>query len=81
MSSAITRMVRGGGRLVLSPWISATIRRLAMLPRAISAGRARAEQRRALRELADHEDEHLLRDIAVTRREAHREGAKWFWQR
>jgi uncharacterized protein YjiS (DUF1127 family) len=31
--------------------------------------------------LADHDDQHLLRDIGLTRRDARREAAKWFWQR
>jgi len=52
-----------------------------MAIRAISAGIARTEQRRALRELADHNDQHLLRDIGLTHPEAYREADKWFWQR
>jgi uncharacterized protein YjiS (DUF1127 family) len=51
------------------------------LARTIRAGLARAEQRRALDELADRDDEHFLRDIGLTRREARREAAKWFWER
>jgi uncharacterized protein YjiS (DUF1127 family) len=51
------------------------------LARAIRAGLARASQRRALDDLADHGDEHLLRDIGLTRGDARREAAKWFWER
>lgn len=36
--------------------------------------------REALRELAEHTDEHLLADIGVTREEALRRAQKWFWQ-
>jgi len=39
---------------------------------------ARSQQRRALRDLADCDG--ALADIGLTRRQAYREGAKWFWQ-
>jgi uncharacterized protein YjiS (DUF1127 family) len=42
---------------------------------------ARSRQRRALREIAESDDRHLLRDIGVTREEAFREADKWFWRR
>jgi len=42
---------------------------------------ARSRQRRALREIAESDDCHLLRDIGVTREEAFREADKWFWRR
>jgi uncharacterized protein YjiS (DUF1127 family) len=42
---------------------------------------ARSRQRRALREIAETDDRHLLRDIGVTREEAFREADKWFWRR
>jgi uncharacterized protein YjiS (DUF1127 family) len=80
MASSITPMVNDRGRLILSSWLSAAIRTISALSRAIGAGRARTEQRRALRELSD-DDPHLLRDIGLTRQEAYREAAKWFWQR
>jgi len=38
---------------------------------------ARSQQRRALGGL----DDRLLRDIGVSRQQALREAAKWFWQR
>ena len=41
---------------------------------------ARARQRKALRKLTDTSD-HLLKDIGVSRNEALREAAKWFWQK
>lgn len=39
----------------------------------------RSHQRRQLGELAELND-HLLRDIGVSREEALREAAKWFWR-
>ena len=36
----------------------------------------RSRQRRALREVSDH----LLKDIGISRSDAHREGAKPFWR-
>ena len=42
---------------------------------------ARSRQRRALREIAESDDRHLLRDIGVSREEAFRETDKWFWRR
>ncbi len=41
---------------------------------------ARYRQRQTLGELVARNDEHLLKDIGVTRGEALREAAKWFWQ-
>jgi len=40
---------------------------------------ARARQRRALAEIAELND-HLLKDIGLTRDQALREAGKWFWQ-
>ncbi|HLH90517.1 MAG TPA: hypothetical protein VKX28_18855 [Xanthobacteraceae bacterium] len=48
---------------------------------AIRDGLQRSSQRRVLREWVEHNDRHLLRDIGMTRAEARREAAKWFWQR
>lgn len=42
---------------------------------------ARSNQRRALLEIAQSDDRHLLRDIGVSRQEAFREAEKWFWRR
>jgi uncharacterized protein YjiS (DUF1127 family) len=42
---------------------------------------ARSRQRRALREIAESDDRHLLRDIGVSREEAFHEADKWFWHR
>jgi uncharacterized protein YjiS (DUF1127 family) len=80
-SSSITTRVNGGGRFLLSSWPFAAAEALFVLSRAIQAGLARTQQRRALRELADHDDQHLLRDIGMTRQAAYREAAKRFWQR
>jgi uncharacterized protein YjiS (DUF1127 family) len=41
----------------------------------------RRRQRQALAELVERNDPHLLEDIGVTREEALRKAAKWFWQR
>jgi uncharacterized protein YjiS (DUF1127 family) len=40
---------------------------------------ARSRQRRALREIAERNDFHLLKDIGVSREEAFREADKPFW--
>jgi uncharacterized protein YjiS (DUF1127 family) len=42
---------------------------------------ARSRQRRALREIAECGDLHLLKDIGVTEEEALREADKPFWRR
>jgi uncharacterized protein YjiS (DUF1127 family) len=42
---------------------------------------ARSQQRRALREIAERTDDHLLKDIGVSREEALREADKPFWRR
>ena len=42
---------------------------------------ARSRQRRALREIAERNDFHLLKDIGVSQQEALREAGKPFWRR
>ena len=42
---------------------------------------ARSRQRRALREIAENNDHHLLKDIGVSQEEAFREADKPFWRR
>jgi uncharacterized protein YjiS (DUF1127 family) len=42
---------------------------------------ARSRQRRALREIAERGDLHLLKDIGVSQEEALREADKPFWRR
>jgi uncharacterized protein YjiS (DUF1127 family) len=42
---------------------------------------ARSRQRRALREIAERSDFHLLKDIGVSQAEALREADKPFWRR
>ena len=46
----------------------------------IAAWCERSGQRKVLRELAEHGEEHLLRDIGLDRSQALRESRKWFWQ-
>ena len=41
---------------------------------------ARSRQRRALREIAERNDFHLLKDIGVSQEEALREAEKAFWR-
>jgi uncharacterized protein YjiS (DUF1127 family) len=41
---------------------------------------ARSRQRRALREIAERNDLHLLKDIGVSQEEALREADKAFWR-
>jgi uncharacterized protein YjiS (DUF1127 family) len=41
---------------------------------------ARSRQRRALREIAERNDLHLLKDIGASQQEAFREANKPFWQ-
>jgi uncharacterized protein YjiS (DUF1127 family) len=41
---------------------------------------ARSRQRRALREIAERNDFHLLKDIGVSQEEALREADKHFWR-
>jgi uncharacterized protein YjiS (DUF1127 family) len=41
---------------------------------------ARSRQRQALREIAERNDLHLLKDIGVSREEAFREADKAFWR-
>ena len=54
------------------------VRRIAT---AIRDARQRSSQRRVLRTWVEYDEQHLLRDIGVTREQARREVAKWFWQR
>jgi uncharacterized protein YjiS (DUF1127 family) len=41
---------------------------------------ARSRQRRVLREIAERNDFHLLKDIGVSREEALREADRHFWR-
>ena len=72
------------------PGARASIRRSDSEPRAtawaVAARRtvtgwiARSRQRRALREIAESNDFHLLKDIGVSQQEAFREAEKPFWR-
>jgi uncharacterized protein YjiS (DUF1127 family) len=48
--------------------------------RVITRWMMRSRQRRALRDIAEANDFHLLKDIGVSREEAFREADKPFWQ-
>jgi uncharacterized protein YjiS (DUF1127 family) len=49
--------------------------------RTIARWIARSRQRRALRDIAECNDHHLLKDIGVSRDQAFREAEKPFWRR
>jgi uncharacterized protein YjiS (DUF1127 family) len=75
--TSVTSADRGGRQLhrralhpKLPAGLSATIRNWL----------ARRRRRRSLTALSELDD-HLLRDIGLSRQEAVRECAKWFWQR
>jgi uncharacterized protein YjiS (DUF1127 family) len=68
------RRHRCGAGIDLSPWQY-------RFRAALRAWCRRSRGRKALRELAERSDHHLLRDIGLTREEALRAAAKWFWQR
>jgi uncharacterized protein YjiS (DUF1127 family) len=57
-----------------------TIGRISRCRRAVARWIARSRQRRALREIAEANDIHLLKDIGVSREEAFREADKPFWR-
>jgi len=60
---------------------NAAVRRLIASARpTIAQWFARSRQRRALREIVESNDFHLLKDIAVSREEALREADKPFWR-
>jgi uncharacterized protein YjiS (DUF1127 family) len=56
------------------------IGRISRCRRTIARWIARSRQRRALREIAERNDFHLLKDIGVSQEEAFREADKPFWQ-
>ena len=59
----------------------AQIKRLIVLLRAsVECWVKRSRQRRALYEIAERDDHHLLKDIGVSREEAFREADKPFWR-
>jgi uncharacterized protein YjiS (DUF1127 family) len=60
-------------RLELSPMLTINVRAI------IRNWIARGRERRALGELAEM-NAHLLRDIGLSKDDAQREAAKWFWQ-
>ena len=55
------------------------LRLFAIIP-LVAAWSERSRQRKVLRELASHGEEHLLRDIGLDRSQVLRESRKWFWQ-
>jgi uncharacterized protein YjiS (DUF1127 family) len=81
MSELIARLARrGASRTNLTPRRRSSFVDKLSLARTIRKWIARSRERSALRELVEHDDAHLLGDIGVTRAEALRRAAKWFWQ-
>jgi len=80
--SNLTASIRhlGTADLAVSSWTGLIFSSIRRIFAEINDGVDRSQQRRALREMADGHDQHLLRDIGLTRGEAYREAAKWFWQ-
>ena len=54
--------------------------RITRCRRTIARWIARSRQRQALREIAERNDSHLLKDIGVSQKEAFREADKPFWR-
>ena len=67
-----TETVSGGGM--------STASRIRRCRRTIARWIARSRQRHALREIAECNDFHLLKDIGVSQEEAFREADKPFWR-
>jgi uncharacterized protein YjiS (DUF1127 family) len=85
MSSQIVRgLPPAAGRIALSATSHRRERLKALIAGALSTIRrwfARSRQRRVLRELAESNDRHLLRDIGISQADAFREADKPFWRR
>lgn len=64
-----------------SPVVNLFLRIIRRAATAIHDAAQRSSQRRVLRSWVECNEQHLLRDIGVTREQARREAAKWFWQR
>ena len=58
-----------------------TANRITRCRRTLERWIARSRQRQALREIAERNDFHLLKDIGVSQEEAFREADKPFWRR
>jgi uncharacterized protein YjiS (DUF1127 family) len=65
--------VRGAGE-------KSAVSRISRCRRMIARWIARSRQRHAMREIAESNDFHLLKDIGVSREEAFREADKPFWR-
>ena len=64
-----------------SPSVNLFLQTIRGIATAIRDAMQRSSQRRVLRTWVEYDEQHLLRDIGVTREQARREAAKWFWQR
>jgi uncharacterized protein YjiS (DUF1127 family) len=53
---------------------------IVLMRAAVGRWMKRSRQRRALYEIAERDDHHLLKDIGVSREEAFREAGKPFWR-
>ena len=82
MSTPNTRTLlpRGIAPVVPSHWKARLSGHIAGTRSTVGRWFARSRQRRALREIAERNDFHLLKDIGVSREEALREADKAFWR-
>ena len=81
MSIPTVRRPRAGPMVQLIRTARDQIKGLIMLMRTtVDRWMTRSRQRRALYEIAERDDQHLLEDIGVSREEAFREAGRPFWR-
>lgn len=81
MTTLTFRRPLGAAGAVRREGEKSAVGRISRCRRTIARWIARFRQRRALYEIADRNDDHLLKDIGVSREEAFREADKPFWRR
>ena len=81
MTILTLRRPLGAAGAVRATGKSSAANRIISYRRTIAGWIARLRQRRALYEIAERNDDHLLKDIGVSREEAFREADKPFWRR
>ena len=79
--NARTLLARGIAPGVFSHSRAPLVRLVAATRSTVGQWFARSRHRRALREIAERNDFHLLKDIGVSQEEALREAGKPFWRR